>query len=76
MLAALAAAATGISLTLGAIGTGVETVGTKMGWRGVERFGQFLEAVFSDVPKALNGSRYTAELNAKVDAAAKRIDVE
>jgi hypothetical protein len=76
LLAALVAAITAGSVTMGAIGTWIEHIGFRMGWRRVERFGQFLEAVFSDLPKALRGSRKTAELNARVDAAVKSIGAE
>jgi hypothetical protein len=58
---ALTAIITGapVAVALGALGTGIETVGAKRGWRWMERAGQVLEAIFSDLPKAIRGSRAT-----------------
>lgn len=62
----LAAAATAVSVALGAVGTAVERVGEVWGWPWLEKLGQRIEATFTDLPKLARGSRYTAQVEAVV----------
>jgi hypothetical protein len=55
-----------ITVAIGMLGTGIEKVGAARGWPKVERAGQFLEALFSDLPKAIRGSRAT-KLQAEIE---------
>ena len=60
-----------LSLALGGVGTAVEAVGLRNGWPGVQRWGQRLEGFFSELPKTIRGSRYTAHIEERIDAAAR-----
>lgn len=74
VIAELSAAAMAISVAVGGIGTALETLGVATSKLWLERFGQRLEALGTDVPKLLKGSRYTNDLVATAQAAAKSLD--
>ncbi len=53
----LVALLTSLSFSLGAIGTALEVFGAATGRPRLERFGQRIEALFSELPKLWRGSR-------------------
>ncbi len=73
-LAELSAAAVAVSMAVGGLGTTIEHVGVTAGALWLEKLGQRLEAVGTDVPKLIRGSRYTNDLEATAIAAAKALE--
>jgi len=71
LLAQLFALVIALSFAVGAFGTGLESLGEAHGWQWLEKLGQRIEAVGSEVPKLLRGSRYTNEVNERVDSILK-----
>lgn len=57
LIAILLAGLTAISFAMGAVGTAIEELGAVMKWPFVERLGQRIEALFSELPKLWRGSR-------------------
>ncbi len=57
LLAVLLASLTAVSFALGAVGTAIEELGAAMRWPHIERLGQRIEALFSELPKLWRGSR-------------------
>lgn len=74
LVAAAAAAGIAVSVAVGALGTQLENLGAKLGLLWLERLGQRLEAVGSDLPKLRSGSRYTNDILARVEAGLKMRD--
>ncbi len=69
-LGLLLAACTALSMALGAVGTAIEAVGAAMHWPLVERFGQRVESLFTDLPKLWRGSRAPLRALQSKDSAA------
>lgn len=47
----------GLYIAIGLIGSGLEKLGTALAWPRLEAFGKVLEAIASDVPKALSNGK-------------------
>lgn len=75
-IAEASALAMAASLVVGGVGTALETFGVATSQLWLERFGQRLEAIGTDVPKLLRGSRYTNDIVATADKAAKSLSGE
>lgn len=69
-VAELSAAAVSLSLAVGGIGTALEHFGVSTSQLWLERFGQRLEALGTDIPKLIRGSRYTDDLEETATKAA------
>jgi hypothetical protein len=60
LLAQLLAALVALLVAIGGIGSALEQLGTTLGWPRLVAIGQRLEAIGTDGPKAIRGSRLTA----------------
>jgi len=59
LLAQLLAAVVALLVAIGGLGTALEQLGERFGWLWLVAIGQRLEAIGSDGPKAIRGSRLT-----------------
>lgn len=66
--AELVAVGSAVSVFVGAVGTGLEHIGELTGSAALEKFGQRLEALGTDLPKFWRGSRFSKYIDTKARA--------